>query len=586
VADREFQSLSAPSTAEERDQALKVLFSEGCREPLVVWLWHGRQVLLLGYDLWPLLVEYRLPFRVLEKSFSSRQAAWSYVIREHLRRHYIGPLAASYLRGSRYEASKQPNGGDRRSVHAPAGTAAIRPGGAFLGAARLTNVNGTLFFYGADSAHGSGLWRSNGTAAGTVIEPGPVGLTPAYLANVNGTLFFDGTDQAHGDEPWVLGPLPPVPVPAAQKGASGLSVAGIGAGNEVGARAIPMYAPTGQDGGFSAAEISTVPVRWQIAGDGQPGAEDIAAQAPLIARRRDGTGREGAGRQARGRKGGRHGSPLHLEALEPRLVPSLTPHLLKDIHPGSASSLFFPTTFVNVNGMAYFPADDGVHGMQLWKSNGTAAGTVMVRVIYPGGTFFGADARNIEMANVNGTLFFAAGTASRSNFELWKSNGTAAGTVLVKDIRPGSASGYPTSLTNVNGTLFFAADDGIHGQELWKSNGTAAGTVLVKDVRPGSASAYPRYLTNFNGTLFFSADDGTHGKELWKSNDTAAGTVLVKDINPGSANSWAPTYPTVVNGILFFSAFDSVHGSELWKSNGTAAGTVVVKDINPGKYGS
>ena len=42
----------------------------------------------------------------------------------------------------------------------------------------------------------------------------------------------------------------------------------------------------------------------------------------------------------------------------------------------------------------------------------------------------------------------------------------------------------PSSLTGVGGTLFFTADDGIHGRELWKSDGTKAGTVLVKDIDP------------------------------------------------------------------------------------------------------
>jgi ELWxxDGT repeat protein len=71
-------------------------------------------------------------------------------------------------------------------------------------------------------------------------------------------------------------------------------------------------------------------------------------------------------------------------------------------------------------------------------------------------------------------------------------------------------------LINVNGTLFFAANDGTTGLELWKSNGTAAGTVLVKNIRPGSDSSYPSSLINVNGTLFFAADDGTMGFELWK----------------------------------------------------------------------
>jgi ELWxxDGT repeat protein len=244
---------------------------------------------------------------------------------------------------------------------------------------------------------------------------------------------------------------------------------------------------------------------------------------------------------------------------------------LKDINP-KGSSLFFPATFVNVNGMAFFPADDGVHGTQLWKSNGTAAGTVMVRIIHPGGTFFGGDPRITEMANVNGTLFFAAGTDSRRNIELWKSNGTAAGTVLVKDIFPGINGSYPQYLTNVNGTLFFRANDGTHGTELWRSNGSATGTVMVNEAISNGAISSTSELTNIGGTLFFSDNDGTHGQELWKSNGSAAGTVLVKDILPGSGSSY-PIYLTNVSGTLLFMAGDGVHGRELWRSNGTAAGT-------------
>ena len=84
--------------------------------------------------------------------------------------------------------------------------------------------------------------------------------------------------------------------------------------------------------------------------------------------------------------------------------------------------------------------------------------------------------------------------------------------MLVKDIRPGSNpynsfpyGSYPGNLTTVNGTLFFTANDGENGNELWKSDGTEAGTSLVKDIRPGSYSSYVDNLTNFEGKLFFSA---------------------------------------------------------------------------------
>ena len=75
---------------------------------------------------------------------------------------------------------------------------------------------------------------------------------------------------------------------------------------------------------------------------------------------------------------------------------------------------------------------------------------------------------------------------------------------------------------HINGTLYFVAGDFLHGDELWKSDGTAAGTVMVKDIAPpGSGSSGPEDLTNVSGTLYFEANDGSHGKELWKTNGTA-----------------------------------------------------------------
>ena len=247
--------------------------------------------------------------------------------------------------------------------------------------------------------------------------------------------------------------------------------------------------------------------------------------------------------------------------------------LLKDINPGSASSNICYLT--DVDNTLFFAANNGVNGMELWKTNGTDYGTVLVKDINPG-----SPSSSIGyLTQVNQTLFFVANNGNTGT-ELWKSDGTDAGTTMVKDIRPGSMGSNPSALANVNGLLYFAADDGVNGVELWKTDGTVAGTSMVKDINPYSGSSYPQSLANVNGVLFFSADNGAKGMELWKTDGTAAGTVIVKDIWSGT-NGGYPAELVNVNGTLFFSASNGTKGTELWKSDGTATGTVMVKDIWP-----
>jgi ELWxxDGT repeat protein len=237
--------------------------------------------------------------------------------------------------------------------------------------------------------------------------------------------------------------------------------------------------------------------------------------------------------------------------------------MVSDIDPGAGSSV--PTDLTAVNSTVYFDATDGSHGFQLWKSDGTSAGTVMVKAINPTG-----NSTPSNLTNVNGELYFSA-TDGTHGVQLWKSDGTAAGTVMVKAINTAGSSS-PTDLVNVNGELFFSATDGADGFELWKSDGTAGGTVMVKDISPGPTGSSPSGLVNVNGELYFSASDGTHGAELWKSDGTAAGTVMVDDIVPG-VNGSNPFDLVAINGEVEFYAFDGT-STGLFRSNGSAAGTI------------
>ncbi len=131
---------------------------------------------------------------------------------------------------------------------------------------------------------------------------------------------------------------------------------------------------------------------------------------------------------------------------------------------------------------------------------------------------------------------------------------------LVKDILTAVGAGAgPSGFVDFNGEVYFSADDGINGRELWKTDGTTAGTVLVVDIFPGSGSSGPADLAVSNGALFFQADDGLLGRELWKTDGSALGTEMVADINAGNGSS-NPQELTDVGGALFFQATDGVNG--------------------------
>jgi ELWxxDGT repeat protein/VCBS repeat-containing protein len=294
--------------------------------------------------------------------------------------------------------------------------------------------------------------------------------------------------------------------------------------------------------------------------------------------------------------------------------------MVKDIRSGSAGS--GPWYLTAVGSQLYFVADDGVSGKELWKSDGTAAGTVRVTDINPGAGsaepqsltvvgsnvyFIATDGSNYRLyktdgvttsavsniqfpasqSSTNRTLVAAGSTLffNQNKSELWKTDGTTAGTVRVATIPNTQAYITFTDFEAVGSTLYFIALDDAHGYELWRSDGTAAGTYLVKDAYPGTEPGLfdsPLELTRVGTSLYFISNDA----DLWKSDGTAAGTVKLKTFEILSNSDARPRQLTAVGNQLFFTADDATAGYELWRTDGTASGTRITKDLRTGTVGS
>lgn len=463
-------------------------------------------------------------------------------------------------------------------------------------------VNGALIFQADDGVNGVELWRSDGSEAGTAlvkdIYPGIEPSSPGRLTGLGGVLFFTADDGATGKELWRSD------------------------GTADGTLQLKDFNPGADSTQFE----GMTPLGGKLLFFADPGTGLGLWQST-----------------------GTSASTTRIQLISPVSGPSS------------------PTSLFEFNGQAYFAADDGEHGYELWKSDSSAAGTALVADINTGSeSSFTTDSYPVQVAfyaqSVGDTLFFMANDGEHGS-ELWKTDGTGGGTALVKDIFPGSFGGLYSWFTEFNGELWFVSGAG--HRSLWKSDGTEAGTELIQEyteswglrsLLPISNTLYfvksddldpelwktdgtisgtqmvkgfsfvsgnmPDQLTDLGETLFFAADDGLNGYELWKSDGTLTGTVMVKDIVPGSGGTYLDGFLNV-NGVLYmhvgpggnmslwksdgtepgtvkvkdfvaimdycvsyqdkvyFTADDGVHGYELWQSDGTEAGTVMVKDLNP-----
>jgi ELWxxDGT repeat protein len=255
---------------------------------------------------------------------------------------------------------------------------------------------------------------------------------------------------------------------------------------------------------------------------------------------------------------------------------SETIQLVKDIH---INSDYGPHGLSAFGNNVLFIASDGIHGMEPWISDGTESGTFMLKDIWPGnGNSYISSSTYLDnywnnyFLPLNGSMVFAAND-SIHGLELWITDGTPEGTNILKEIKPGIQGTGQQYRILFNDRMYFNADDGT-GQKMWVSDGTEAGTLQFADIRIGGESS-----AALNGKLYFCGDSVANGRELWVTDGTPDGTRLVKDIEPGGSDS-DPNNITAFGNKIIFSADSNGIGDEPWISDGTEEGTHLLKDIN------
>ncbi|HYV95228.1 MAG TPA: T9SS type A sorting domain-containing protein [Chitinophagales bacterium] len=292
--------------------------------------------------------------------------------------------------------------------------------------------------------------------------------------------------------------------------------------------------------------------------------------------------------------------------------------LLKDINAGNESS--YSNWFYRISDtLCLFYANDGNanHGNELWRSNGTTAGTYMVTDLTPGApsssiwfsdmyldnkTFFtthdsnwigslyvtdgstlgttqiltGFNAANPQSGNViavaNGIAYFYVTVGPYSDLHLWRTDGTVIGTYELTDLNV--TPGNQTFGATLGNDYLFSARDSVTGQELWKTDGTIIGTALLKDLNPGMASSYADIPHLLGNKIIFLANPNNTTTALWVTDGTPSGTYPLGDstIFPSLSLCWIVGR---ADSNIYFGISD-YYSSTMWKTDGTIPGTVQV----------
>jgi len=471
----------------------------------------------------------------------------------------------------------------------------LRPGSTGSGAQQLCPLFQTVFFMASGSdSHGGELWRSDGTAAGTVmvrdICPGSASSQIGVIHPVPsmGRVFFSADDGLSGREPWTSDGTAAGTFQLAdiRPGASGSLLAHQGI--------------FGNGAGFAYFRATTPNL-----GDELFMTDGTVAGTRLVGDLFQGTGSSDPiflG-ELQGNALFRITTAVHGTELWVARPPTGFPELLGDLNPPrpNGSWVDYPSPQVAVgaslDGSLFFAARDGVAGSELWRHSGTAASCRLIEDLIAGN--FGVasvlaattthvfylitDSRLLNFGRLVSVDMFGQtrflldatsrlnGIALRDKFvfstggsqaQLMISDGSLAGTKLLRDIHTRGQSPAPSRFTRFGDRVLFAADDGARGNELWVTDGTKDGTELYQDLTPGSAGTVINAIFATNSRVFLRSS-----QDYLTTDGSAAGTVLL----PGVRGSRA----SLMGGILLVAG-----DHELWRSDGTVAGTYLLLSDN------
>lgn len=483
----------------------------------------------------------------------------------------------------------------------------IAPGAAHSSPQNFAALGSVLLFHAITTTVGTALWQSDGTDAGTTmvkdLDPSTTsGALSGPMTVANSKVFFEFNSVAEGREPWV----------SDGTSAGTFLLKDIYPGSS--ASFPEQFTAVGTKVYFTAQDATNSQL-WTTDGT-------TANTVPFFD-------------LVSGSKNDRYSylydangtfyfsaTPNYVGTTTEPFVSNGTTAgttMLKDIVPGTGGS--DARGYQYLNGTVYFIARTPATGYELWKTDGTEGNTMMVTEIYTG-TTAGIGGTSTINGVVNNKIIFS-GVDSIHNAEPFVSDGSAAGTILLKNIQTTGLGSYPLNITPIGNRLYFGATLGFSNNEPWYSDGTEAGTQMLKEIGAGAAYSNPYDFVNIDNTSFYfktyngsiasiyrsdGTDAGTiqivndvlsepmvlvnnilffvkrdaNGTELWRYQSGAA--ALVKNINSGSANSF-PGKLTAFNNQLYFFATNGTNGIELWKSDGTDAGTTMVADVNPGTGG-